>query len=273
MAVSQIKIGTNEVQDIHAIQLKTSRSIDGVNFNGTTAITHYGTCSTAAATAAKVVTLANFVLVTGSRIAVKFTVTNSAASPTLNVNNTGAKPIFYNNAAITASYLVANRVYEFIFDGTNYVMVGEKDTNTTYGVVSTSANGLTPKITNTTGFLRGDGTWSVPADTKVNMVQRGTTKSYLLGTTVAPTSSAQGITSVAETGVYFDTTAATLVAKTFKGALQGNASTASKWSAARTITVSGNASGSVSIDGSADATLSLTVSKATSATNIDDGTF
>ena len=63
-------------------------------------------------------------------------------------------------------------------------------------------------------------------DTKVNVIARGTTKSYLLGTTTSPTSSAQAVTSVAETGVYFDTTAATLVATTFKGALTGNASTA-----------------------------------------------
>ena len=63
-------------------------------------------------------------------------------------------------------------------------------------------------------------------DTKVNVVARGTTKSYLLGTTTSPTSTAQAVTSVAETGVYFDTTAATLVATTFKGALAGNASTA-----------------------------------------------
>jgi len=33
---------------------------------------------------------------------------------------------------------------------------------------------------------------------------------------------------VAETGVYFDTTAAKLVATTFKGALEGNAATATK---------------------------------------------
>lgn len=65
-------------------------------------------------------------------------------------------------------------------------------------------------------------------DTKVNVISRGTTKAYLLGTITSPTSSAQAITSVAETGVYFDTTAATLVATTFKGALTGNASTATK---------------------------------------------
>ena len=55
----------------------------------------YGTCSTDAGTAAKVVTLSNFnQLVEGITIHVKFNNTNIAESPTLNVNSTGAKPIY-----------------------------------------------------------------------------------------------------------------------------------------------------------------------------------
>lgn len=54
-------------------------------------------------------------------------------------------------------------------------------------------------------------------------------------------------------------------AGTITASLSGNASTASQWQTARTITVSGDASGSVSIDGSAGATLSLTVSNAAQA--------
>ena len=43
---------------------------------------------------------------------------------------------------------------------------GAKFTDTTYGVVSTTANGLAPKRDgSTTKFLRGDGTWAVPPDT------------------------------------------------------------------------------------------------------------
>lgn len=65
-------------------------------------------------------------------------------------------------------------------------------------------------------------------DTKVNMKARGTTKAYLLGTSTAPTASNQAVESLAETGVYFDTTAGTLVATTFEGALSGNATSATK---------------------------------------------
>lgn len=42
--------------------------------------------------------------------------------------------------------------------------------DTTYGVVSTSANGLAPKVTDTSKFLKGDGTWATPANTWTAMV-------------------------------------------------------------------------------------------------------
>lgn len=112
-----------------ATTLATTRTIDGINFNGSTNIVHYGTCSTAAATAAKTVSVSGFVLEVGAMATVKFSYTNSATRPTLNVNSTGAKPIYYNGAAITAAYLVANRVYTFVYDGTNYLVVGDIDTN------------------------------------------------------------------------------------------------------------------------------------------------
>ena len=118
-----------------ATKLATARTIDGVSFNGSANITHYGECSTAAATAAKTVALTGFTLATGAKVAVKFTVTNTAASPTLNVNSTGAKSIMYRGSAISAGYLAANRVYEFVYDGTDYELIGDinTDSNTTYG--------------------------------------------------------------------------------------------------------------------------------------------
>ena len=78
---------------VAASKLATGQAIDGVTFNGEAAITHYGSCSTAAATAEKAVACTSYTLTTGSRIIVKFTVTNTAANPTLNVNSTGAKAI------------------------------------------------------------------------------------------------------------------------------------------------------------------------------------
>ena len=81
----------------------------------------YGTCSTAAATAAKAVTLSDFSLFTGATVQVKFTNANSAANPTLNVNSTGAKAIRAYNANLSASSAynwVAGAVVTFVYDGT-----------------------------------------------------------------------------------------------------------------------------------------------------------
>ena len=68
--------------------------------------TPYATCSTPGATVEKVATItpsSNFSLETGARVAVKFDNVNSAKSPTLNVNSTGAKAIYFKNAALSLS--------------------------------------------------------------------------------------------------------------------------------------------------------------------------
>lgn len=81
----------------------------------------YGTCATAAGTAAKVVTLANFSIFTGATIQVKFTYANTVANPTLNVNSTGAKTIHAYGANLTASSAynwVAGSIVTFVYDGT-----------------------------------------------------------------------------------------------------------------------------------------------------------
>lgn len=53
----------------------------------------YGVCENAGGTVAKEATLSGFSLSTGSTIHVKFTYSNLADNPTLNVNSTGSKPI------------------------------------------------------------------------------------------------------------------------------------------------------------------------------------
>lgn len=84
----------------------------------------YGTCATAAATAAKAVTLTGFTLVTGAVVAVKFTYANTASNPTLNVNSTGAKAIAkYGDTAADANMWNAGAVVEFVYDGSRWVMV------------------------------------------------------------------------------------------------------------------------------------------------------
>ena len=88
-----------------------------------------GTCSTGGSTAAKTVTISDtIILEAGVVVMVKYTYDNTAASPTLNINSTGAKSIHYNGAAITSSDLwTAGEadLYEiYVYDGTYWVWVG-----------------------------------------------------------------------------------------------------------------------------------------------------
>lgn len=124
-----------------ASKWQTARNINGMSVQGDANRFNYGSCSTAAATAAKVVDCAGFALATGSEITVKFTVTNTAANPTLNVNSTGAKAIYYRGAAISAGYLAANRTYTFRYNGTQYDLVGDIDTNTSTTTGTTNKTG------------------------------------------------------------------------------------------------------------------------------------
>ena len=132
-----------------ATKLITARTIDGVSFNGTANITHYGSCSTAASTAAKVVSCAGFTLTTGAKITVKFTVTNTAANPTLNVNNTGGKAIYYRGATISTGYLAANRTYTFVYNGAQYELIGDISTGSSYGIGNGTTAGITKLYTGT----------------------------------------------------------------------------------------------------------------------------
>lgn len=125
----------------------------------------YGTCSTAAGTAAKVVSIPGFALATGAEVTVRFTVTNTASSPTLNVNNTGAKPIQYRNAAIAAGYLAANRTYRFVYDGSSYELVGDVDTNSTYTAATAEPQDLAEAaaVGTSKNYAREDHVHKLPA--------------------------------------------------------------------------------------------------------------
>lgn len=101
--------------------------IDSLTFGDSTGIFSipFGTCSTRATTAAKTVTLTNFVLETGAQVRIKFTYANSAANPTLNVNNSGAKSIYWHGAALASSqYWGAGAVLDFVYNGTQWELIG-----------------------------------------------------------------------------------------------------------------------------------------------------
>lgn len=89
-------------------------------------VLNFGVCSTAAATAAKTVTTnGTFELITGSKILVLFSETDTSNAPTLNVNGTGAKSIKINASdGIGKGFLTAQQYYWFIYDGTNWRTAG-----------------------------------------------------------------------------------------------------------------------------------------------------
>lgn len=159
----------NTLADVH------TSSTSGVTIEGK--VMFYGTCSTAAATAAKVASATGFALKTGAHVTVKFTNAITVASATLNVNSTGAKAIHYEGAALKANVIRAGASVEFVYDGTNYLVVA----------------GVNPAY----------------------VENKNTTKFYLLGTpnNAAGMPSAEYF----DTGVYVSTTSGQLVASSFSG--------------------------------------------------------
>ena len=128
-------------------------SASGVRTNLGLRTAAWGTCSTDAATAAKVVTTTgntNWALEAGAIVTVLFSATNTAQNPTLNVNGTGAKNIYYQNGQITTGSLdyagYANRPMNFMYDGTQYRFIGwgvdsNSDTKVTQAAaITTSAD-------------------------------------------------------------------------------------------------------------------------------------
>ena len=113
----------------------------------------YGACSTAAATAAKAVSISGFSLYTGVTVAVKFTYANTAASPTLNVSGTGAKSIYAVGAAIAKKYYWgANDLAIFVYDGTRWVI------NEAGGFLAKNSTDITSSGT-IVGYKQSNGSW------------------------------------------------------------------------------------------------------------------
>ena len=128
----------------------------------------YATCTTGRATNAKVATLAGFVLNIGVTIAVKFTDTAGTENPasgnlTLNVNNTGAKPIGYtrNGSKAAAAYSTGAAFYNnvtriFTYDGTYWICMDyNPDNNTINSAGATNKAGTKLFLVGTTAQNNG----------------------------------------------------------------------------------------------------------------------
>ena len=80
----------------------------------------YGVCSTAGATAAKTVSLTNFILTPGSDVHILFQNAFTASSPTLSINGGTAKPIKLFGNAMPMGKVKNNTVLNMNYDGTNF---------------------------------------------------------------------------------------------------------------------------------------------------------
>ena len=80
----------------------------------------YGTCSTAAATAAKTATLSNYLLLKNVPVSILFTSGISVAGATLNINSQGAKALYYMGAPVQPGTVRPNTIVTLVYDGTRY---------------------------------------------------------------------------------------------------------------------------------------------------------
>jgi hypothetical protein len=139
----------------HSDNQPTFRFING-NWvvSNTPNLINFGTCATAAGTAAKVVTMEGFHLVNYAMISVYFSTANTVtAATTLNVNGTGAKAVMYKGATNLTPTFSANSCYDFIYNGTNWILIGVNNpeftgmtTNEGAAGTLTVAKTISPKI-------------------------------------------------------------------------------------------------------------------------------
>lgn len=250
--------------------------IEQVNVDGTTydiASTAYAICLTSATEATKIISspyLIGLASTIGVTIHVKFNNGNSALNPTLTISNGDA----VLNNAISISGIdtwEAGAIITFTYDGTNWVRdyVGTIASNTITGsgtngslVKFNGVNTITdgPALTNPistqtqeTKFLREDGTWQAPTytiDEKVKQIGITTSGNYpILFKHAASTSDETDTINFGNTSNKLVTINPNTGAIVAPGGLTGNASTATKFSSARSIALSGDVSGSASSDG------------------------
>lgn len=203
--------GKNEgsLSVLEATKLTTARNIDGVSFDGSAKIHHFGSCSTAAATAAKTVTLddsMSFTLEKGASVFVKFTNSNTASNPTLAVNGTTAKSIYRYGSTVPGTTAKtswqANSVVHLVYDGSAWIMVGWLNDDSTYTNASlgqgygtcTTAEATAAKVVTLSNYALTTGgivavkfTYGLCASATMNINSKGAKSIFIDGAAVTAT--------------------------------------------------------------------------------------
>lgn len=171
--------GTGANTDIVAKESALEQTVDGISTRVSKTETKlagmYATSSTAAGTAAKVATivpaLSNYELAKGAMVTVKFTAANTAASPTLNLNGTGAKAIkMYSGGDLTADEYKwkAGSTFTFTYNGTNWLMQDSTASvrmNSAESRINQTATSIESVVANNDTYTAPDGT------TKTNTIK------------------------------------------------------------------------------------------------------
>lgn len=117
----------------------------------------WGTCDTAEATTAKVVNFTRYIIATNGYVTVKFT-HGVPANATMNINNQGARAIYYRGGAIHAGVIRAGDIATFIYANGYYNLIGvDRQSVTETSVFSASevafGDAITPYIKTTTPIV------------------------------------------------------------------------------------------------------------------------
>ena len=161
--------------------------------------TWYGTSSTGATTQAKTSTIDNFVLTKGAVVYITFSTANTytSAKLTLNINSTGAKDVYYNNAVTSSTNTLlwnANETLIFIYSGSYYYYVGKSGAVTLNGSATASPSFYAPTSAGTSGnYLKSSGsgapTWETfPTIPSITLNGSSTTSPSFYAPTTAGTS-------------------------------------------------------------------------------------
>lgn len=83
----------------------------------------YGISSNNANSAVRTSSISGFKLKEGGIVAIKFTTDINITNPSLNINSTGAKPIYYRGSTLLRGTVNAGDTVTFIYDGTYYHII------------------------------------------------------------------------------------------------------------------------------------------------------
>ena len=231
---------TGSKQIIAGSDVKTweDNSFKTFKYNGTNwvavklnTVSNYGVCSDNAETSTKSVTLNNtsFVLTTGAKVVVKFSNTNTANMPKLNVNNTGAKYIkMYNGASpgnTAFESWIAGSVFELIYDGSYWHILGSQ-----YYVPSASKVQISGTNSSSSCPLVFVGSVNTSTSDRVERVLYTDTANSL----------------------YYNPNTNTLSCPTFSGSFSGNATSSSYASYTSTVKYNSSATKSFYVNSSAE---------------------